>query len=247
MSYPCLRCGRTTINPNEFCRNCVSQNKTQKILIFGAVLAILVLGAMALLVFQTTLSTSPTVTQVNAPTPTAITSVTTTPISTQTPVTNNSTSSSTNTNPIVKTELITTYSATIQPLMSDVRAEMTATVLDIKEFLKAVNSVKDSKDNKEVRRIIDNFREQMKKHSAKLVSLNTSLKAVAAPSQLESKHERLSSAINKYNAAVQGYIQGLAAYNFQQIRASQIQLEQADKEVLTVMVELQEIFTENSK
>lgn len=243
MSYPCLRCGRTTINPNEFCRNCVSQDKTQKILIFGAVLAILVLGAIALLVFQATLSSSPTATQVNTPIPTAITSVAATPIATQTPVINTSTSANTP----VKTEVITTYSATIQPLMSDVRAEMTATVLDIKEFLKAVNSIKDSKDNKEVRRIIDNFREQMKKHSSKLVSLNTSLRAIAAPSQLESKHERLSSAINKYNAAVQGYIQGLAAYNFQQIRVSQTQLEQADKEVLTVMVELQEIFTENSK
>ncbi|MBK7995113.1 MAG: hypothetical protein IPK14_17535 [Blastocatellia bacterium] len=238
MSYPCLRCGRTTINPNEFCRNCVSQDKTQKILIFGAVLAILVLGAIALLVFQATLSSSPTVTLVNTPTPIAIT-----PIATQTPVTN--ISSSTNTSP--KTELITTYSATMQPIMSDVRAEMTATVLDIKDFLKSINAIKDSKDNKEVRRIIDNFREQMKKHSAKLVTLNTSLRSIAPPSQLESKQESLSIAINKYNGAVQGYIQGLAAYNFQQIRVSQTQLEQADKEVLTVMVELQEIFTENSK
>ncbi|MFY9226048.1 MAG: hypothetical protein WAQ98_25450 [Blastocatellia bacterium] len=243
MSYPCLRCGRTTINPNEFCRNCVSQDKTQKILIFGAVLAILVLGAIALLVFQATLSSSPTVTLVNTPTPVAIATVATAPIASQTPLANTPTSANTT----VKPELIATYSATLQPLMSDVRAEMTATVLDIKDFLKSINAIKDSKDNKEVRRIIDNFREQMKKHSAKLVTLNTSLRAVAPPSQLESKHESLSSAINKYNGAVQGYIQGLAAYNFQQIRASQTQLEQADKEVLTVMVQLQEIFTENSK
>ncbi len=241
MSYPCLRCGRTTINPNEFCRNCVSQDKTQKILIFGAVLAILVLGAIALLVFQATLSSSPTVTLVNTPTPTAIATVATAPVATQTPLANTPTSAA------VKPELLATYSATIQPLMSDVRAEMTATVLDIKEFLKTVNSLKDSKDNKEVRRIIDNFREQMKKHSAKLVTLNTSLRAIAPPSQLENKQQSLSNAINKYNGAVQGYIQGLAAYNFQQIRVSQTQLEQADKEVLTVMVQLQEIFTENSK
>ena len=243
MSYPCLRCGRTTINPNEFCRNCVSQDKTQKILIFGAVLAILVLGAIAVLVFQATLSSSPTVTLVNTPTPTAIATVTTAPIATQTPLTNTPASTVTT----VKPELLATYSATIQPIMSDVRAEMTATVLDIKDFLKSINAIKDSKDNKEVRRIIDNFREQMKKHSAKLVTLNTALRAIAPPSQLESKQQSLGSAINKYNGAVQGYIQGLAAYNFQQIRASQTQLEQADKEVLTVMVELQEIFTENSK
>lgn len=243
MSYPCLRCGRTTINPNEFCRNCVSQDKTQKILIFGAVLAILVLGAIALLVFQATLSSSPTVTLVNTPTPTAIATAATAPIASQTPLANTPASTDTT----VKPELLATYSATIQPIMFDVRAEMTATVLDIKDFLKSINAIKDSKDNKEVRRIIDNFREQMKKHSAKLVTLNTSLRAIAAPSQLESKQQSLGSAINKYNAAVQGYIQGLAAYNFQQIRASQTQLEQADKEVLTVMVELQEIFTENSK
>lgn len=243
MSYPCLRCGRTTINPNEFCRNCVSQDKTQKVLIFGAVLAILVLGAIAVLVFQATLSSSPTVTLVNTPTPVAIATVATAPIASQTPLANTPTSANTT----VKSELIATYSATLQPLMSDVRAEMTATVLDIKDFLKSINAIKDSKDNKEVRRIIDNFREQMKKHSAKLVTLNTSLRAIAPPSQLESKQESLSNAINKYNGAVQGYIQGLAAYNFQQIRASQTQLEQADKEVLVVMVELQEIFTENSK
>lgn len=243
MSYPCLRCGRTTINPNEFCRNCVSQDKTQKVLIFGAVLAILVLGAIAVLVFQATLSSSPTVTLVNTPTPVAIATVATAPIASQTPLANTPTSANTT----VKSELIATYSATLQPLMSDVRAEMTATVLDIKDFLKSINAIKDSKDNKEVRRIIDNFREQMKKHSAKLVTLNTSLRAIAPPSQLESKQQSLSSAINKYNGAVQGYIQGLAAYNFQQIRASQTQLEQADKEVLVVMVELQEIFTENSK
>lgn len=243
MSYPCLRCGRTTINPNEFCRNCVSQDKTQKVLIFGAVLAILVLGAIAVLVFQATLSSSPTVTLVNTPTPVAIATVATAPIASQTPLANTPTSANTT----VKSELIATYSATLQPLMSDVRAEMTATVLDIKDFLKSINAIKDSKDNKEVRRIIDNFREQMKKHSAKLVTLNTSLRAIAPPSQLESKQQSLSNAINKYNGAVQGYIQGLAAYNFQQIRASQTQLEQADKEVLVVMVELQEIFTENSK
>jgi len=243
MSYPCLRCGRTTINPNEFCRNCVSQDKTQKVLIFGAVLAILVLGAIAVLVFQATLSSSPTVTLVNTPTPAAIATVATAPIANQTPLANTPTSANTT----VKSELIATYSATLQPLMSDVRAEMTATVLDIKDFLKSINAIKDSKDNKEVRRIIDNFREQMKKHSAKLVTLNTSLRAIAPPSQLESKQQSLSNAINKYNGAVQGYIQGLAAYNFQQIRASQTQLEQADKEVLVVMVELQEIFTENSK
>jgi hypothetical protein len=54
--------------------------------------------------------------------------------------------------------------------MSDVRAEMSSTILDIKDFLKNINA---TKDTKVVRQIIDNFREQMKRHSDKFISLRS--------------------------------------------------------------------------
>lgn len=233
MSYPCIKCSQTIESPNELCKRCSSEKTSQQVMIVGAVLAFLIIIIIAFLIFQT--SFSPTTEGVKTNTP--IVTKTLTPTISKNPTPANTTNS-------IKPDTLAMYSATLQPLMSDVRAEMVATVLDIKEFLKVVNNTKDSKD---ARPIIDNFREQMKKHNDRLFILSRSLRSISPPTQLENQHQKLSLGINKYSGAVQGYIQGLAAYNFQQIRASQTQLEQADKEIVTIMEEFQQFFSSPTK
>ena len=231
MSYPCVKCGQPANDVKALCQRCSSQQSMQKVMIVAVMVAILAIGAIVVVLLQTT--SSSTVVEPITPPPT----ISTVAINTPTP---NSTSTPPTQTSAIKPSVLENYKNTVQPIISDVRAEMSATILDLKEFLKMVNS---TKDTKAVRQIIDSFREQMKKHSDKFISLNRSLRSIAPPMQLEDKHERLSVGIGKYNGSVQGYITGLAAYNFQQIRASQTQLEQADKEILTAMVELQESFS----
>ncbi len=233
MSYPCIKCGQSVDAPNQVCKRCSSEQTSQKIMIGAAVSAFLVIIVIIALILLTSSSTSES-TKVTTPVPTKIATPISTPTTSTTPVINST----------IKPDVLANYSATVQPLMSDVRAEMTATVLDIKDFLKVVNTTKDSKD---ARSIIDNFREQMKRHNDKLFALSRSLRSIAPPTQLEAQHQKLNLGINKYSGAVQGYIQGLAAYNFQQIRASQTQLEQADKELVSVMQEFQQFFATTNK
>ncbi|MBI4851888.1 MAG: hypothetical protein HY819_08845 [Acidobacteria bacterium] len=240
MSYPCLKCGQPAKDINTLCKRCSSEKTMQKTLIAAVTIAVLALGTIVILLFQTTSSPSNVSTQ-SSPVPNSINSTNSTNSTSSTGATTNPTPNLTITK--IKPDVLENYVNTVQPISSDVRAEMSATILDLKDFLKMVNS---TKDPKAIRQIIDNFREQMKKHSDRFVALNRSLRAIAPPAQLEKQHENLSAGIVKYNGSVQGYINGLAAYNFQQIRASQTQLEQADKEILTAMVELQDAF-ENSK
>lgn len=235
MSYPCLKCGQPSKDVDTLCSRCSSEKTMQKAMITAVVVTVLAIVTIVILLFQTT---SPANVE---------TTKSTQPLATPNPLKTN-TPNSTNTNPTptqsvtslsIKPDVLENYVSIVQPISSDIRAEMSATILDLKDFLKAVNS---TKDPKAVRQIIDGFREQMKKHSDKFIALNRSLKAIAPPTQIEKLHENLSAGVAKYNGSVQGYISGLAAYNFQQIRASQTQLEQADKEILTAVVELQEAF-----
>jgi hypothetical protein len=209
----------------------------QKTLIVAVSVAVLAIGTIVVLLIQTTSSPTSSPTVALTPKPSATPS----PIKTNTPNTNtvNTTPTPNVTPTAIKPEVLENYINGIQPISSDVRAEMSATILDLKDFLKTINS---TKDPKAVRQIIDAFREKMKKHSEKFIALNRSLRKIAPPTQLEKQHENLSTGIGKYNGSVQGYINGLAAYDFQQIKASQTQLEQADKEILTAIVELQEVF-----
>ncbi len=232
MSYPCVKCGQPASDVKALCQRCSSQKSMQKIMIVAVMVAILAIGTIVVLLLQTT---SPSTVEPVIPSPTIST------LATNTPTPKSTSSTQTNQTNAINPGILENYKNTVQPIISNVQAEMSSTILDLKEFLKIVNSTKDTKT---IRQIIDSFREQMKKHSDKFISLNRSLRSVAPPMQLEERHERLSAGISKYNGSVQGYITGLATYNFQQIRASQTQLEQADKEILTVMMELQEFITQ---
>lgn len=234
MSYPCTKCGYPANDINTLCSKCSSEKNMQRVMIFAVIVAVLAVGIIGLLLLQTT--SSPSVEPINqvtkSPTPVKT--------ATATPTLGNTTPAPVQTPLAIKPDVLENYKNNVQPVISDVRAEMSATILDLKEFLKEANA---NKDPKAVRQIIDIFREKMKKHSDRFVSLNRSLRSIAPPAQLEVQHEKLSTGISKYNGSVQGYIIGLAAYNFQQLRASQSQLEQADKEILTAMVELQDAFS----
>lgn len=236
MSYPCLKCGQPSKEIDTLCNKCSSEKTMQKAMIIAIVVTVVTIVTIVILLFQTTSPTSVESTKNSQPlsSPSAL--------KTNSPNPNSNISNPTQTKSVelsIKPDVLENYISIVQPISSDIRAEMSATILDIKEFLKAVNS---TKDPKAVRQIIDGFREQMKKHSDRFTLLNRSLKAIAPPLQLEKLHQNLSSGVAKYDGSVQGYIAGLAAYNFQQIRASQTQLEQADKEILTAIVELQEAF-----
>lgn len=241
MSYPCLKCGQPSKDVDTLCSRCSSEKTMQKAMITAVVVTVLAIVTIVILLFQTTSPANVQTTK--TPQPLATSNQVKTNIPSLTNTNTNPTPTQNATDLLIKPDVLENYVSIVQPISSDIRAEMSATILDLKDFLKAVNS---TKDPKAVRQIIDGFREQMKKHSDKFIALNRSLKAIAPPAQLEKLHENLSAGVAKYNGSVQGYINGLAAYNFQQIRASQTQLEQADKEILTAIVELQEAF-ENAK
>lgn len=147
--------------------------------------------------------------------------------------------SSTNIDPVTKIPIvspaslndpqaISRYADSLKPIIVDVRSEMSNVIIDLKEFLKKVNNVK-GQDN--VRREIDSFREQMKGHNDKFGGLSNSLKAFTPPTTVSAQHEKLAQGVKKYQTAIQGYIGGLSAYKFEQIRDSQKVLEEADADI----------------
>jgi hypothetical protein len=128
----------------------------------------------------------------------------------------------------VSSEILTRYTESIEPLIEKTRAEMEGTLVDLKRFLKSANQTDNSRDT---RRIIDDFRKRLEEREQRLDSVSNSLKAIAPPPQLQQQHYRLSTGVIKYAVAVQSYIRGLSAYSFNQIRASQSDLEAADREI----------------
>ena len=128
----------------------------------------------------------------------------------------------------LSSETLSKYSETVEPLLVEIRKEMEGVIIDLKGFLKTVNRTKNSKETKQV---IDDFRVQLDGREKRLATLSSSLKAVAPPSELQQQHDRLSQGIVKYVLSVQSYIRGLSAYSFNQISASQNDLEAADHEI----------------
>lgn len=120
------------------------------------------------------------------------------------------------------------YSQAMQPLIAASRVEMNSLILDLREFLKNVNRTSKPADS---RRVIDAFREKMKAREEKLARLSGAMRALAPPTELAAEHQRLTLGMTKYLGAVQGYISGLSAYSFNQIKASQENLAAADVEI----------------
>lgn len=238
--YICNNCNQDVLAPNSLCSRCRTELRTRQI-----ISSVIILGGIATLFIAiyivVTLSSSPkpheavaTPTQQTAKT-TSTTSSTTLP----TPVTATNTSDKGLTN--IDVTLVAQYSDKVQPILAEIYQEMSTVILDLKNFLLIVNS---SKDPTQSRRIIDNFREQMKTHEAKLQEVNSRLKGIAPPPALENQHQKLILGVAKYTLAVQDYIQGLAAYNFKQISASQNELKAADSEIKSSADEFKNIIGE---
>src|SRR5262249_27853165 len=125
-------------------------------------------------------------------------------------------------------EILSRYSDSIQPLLERTRSEMEGVKIELRQFLKTVNS---SSSQLQTKRIIDGFRDQLTEREKRLSALSDSIKSIVPPLELEPHHKRLSAGVAKYAIAVQSYIRGLSAYSFNQIRASQTDLEAADNEI----------------
>lgn len=237
--YICNNCNQDVLAPNSLCSRCRTELRTRQV-----ISSVIILGGIATLFIGVyiiiTLSSSPkprevVTTATSQTTPRATTTSTTNPTTAATPVATPKAGGT------VDVTLVAQYSDKVQPLLAEIYQEMSTVILDLKNFLSTVNS---SKDATQSRRIIDNFREQMKTHETKLQDVNSRLKAITAPPALENQHQKLILGVAKYTLAVQGYIQGLAAYNFKQISASQNELKEADSEIKSSAEEFKNIIGE---
>ena len=70
------------------------------------------------------------------------------------------------------------------------------------------------------------------------------MKTIAPPAELQRQHEKLSAGMNRYQLAVQGYVDGLSAYSFPQIRASQTELETAEGEIKAAANDFQQAISQ---
>lgn len=243
MEVQCSRCNQSALLGQSLCARCYQEQRTGKLvvgIIIGAILGVIVIAIFVLYA----LSTSENSMSRSVATPSPLINI---PINNNnpvqdTPAPNNNTTPSPTASPGtainsgMTVESLNRYSEKALPIISDVRAEMSGTVLDLRQFLKDANTVKGQEN---VRRVIDTFREQLKGHDQRLGNLYSTWQNSAPPQNLANQHERFATAIKKYQTAVKSYIAGLAAYNFTQIRSSQTELETADSEIKLAAEELQ--------
>ncbi|MEW6734755.1 MAG: hypothetical protein AB1489_25745 [Acidobacteriota bacterium] len=247
MSYQCHNCGQAVASEQAICSYCgvragrVSAAPRTNLLLIGiiffAIVGVGILAAMAYFALTSTEIEPPTTTSTPNSTPTTPSS--SVPIST--PTNSNSASSPVSVPPVssntIDKETINRYSEAIQPLLADLSGGMSNVILDLREFLKTVNNTRNTRDT---RRVIDNFRDQLKGHRQQIATLNDALKKIASPTELTRQHQQLINGVDKYVAALDGYTRGLSAYNFSQIRTSQNELEAADREIKQAAEEFQQ-------
>ncbi|MCS6883950.1 MAG: hypothetical protein RMM17_11260 [Acidobacteriota bacterium] len=97
---------------------------------------------------------------------------------------------------------------------------------DLRAFLKEVNATDKPKE------VIDVFRSQLESHAGQLRQCEETLSLLKPPQEATSElHSKLLVGLIKYRRAVETYAEGLAAYDFNVVKQSQLELEQADSEI----------------
>jgi uncharacterized protein YukE len=227
MQNICSQCGQPS--PAPVCQRCQADKRTLRLIVGVALIAILGIGAIGIVTYLATSSSAgrrasePLNRRVDTTAPAA-------PVAEQPPSAPGVNRPAGGAAPAstLAVDAAIRYTNAINPLLADTRQQMSQVRLDLKEFLATVNR---TKDPRETRRVIDSFRDQLKEREQRLSVLSSAIKAVSPPIQLDHEHQRLSLGIAKYLIAVQGYVQGLSAYSFPQISASETELEAADNEI----------------